>query len=88
MSVRKPKRKAKSKHLKHATQRASLLSKYPRIAFYVGILLLLTGICLLIFGIHNSAKVGLAMIALFAGGATLFFANGSLPKKTSNQVKK
>ncbi len=87
MSTRKHKRKAVVKHAnknmssKYAAKHPSLFSKYPRIFFYLGALLIVTGIYLLIIGMQNNAKVGLAMLSIFAGTATVIFANSALPKK-------
>ena len=92
MSTGKHKRKAikhskKNQISKNTAKPASLVSKYPRIFFFLGVSFILTGIYLLIIGMHNNAKFGLAMLSIFAGTATVIFANSALPKKAIKPIK-
>lgn len=81
MSAKKHKRKSTihNHHTKNPTT-ASLISRYPRLFLAVGALLILVSLLLLTIGYISDARVGLAMIALFFGGAFIFFANSVLPK--------
>ncbi|MCG6201420.1 hypothetical protein [Psychromonas antarctica] len=85
MAVKKHKRKSvkqanKNQISKRGVRHLSLIDKHPRIFFLLGTSLLLFGILLVVLGGHNNAKVGLAMLAIFIGGATAVFANLALPK--------
>jgi len=83
MSKRKNKSKARkitNKH--HSMKRSSLLFKYPRSFFFIGTAFILTGIYLFVTGMHNHAKFGLAILAIFVGTVIAIFANSALPKKT------
>ena len=83
-AVKNPK---KNKISKGSTKKIGLVSKYPRAFIYIGALFIVTGIYLLITGIQNNAKFGLAMISLFVGGMTVILANFSLPKKAVKSIK-
>lgn len=91
MSTKKHKRRT-VKHskkkiiLKNTSKHPSLISQYPRIFFFLGISFILTGIFLLIIGIHNNAKFGLAMLSIFVGIATVIFANSALPGKAIKTI--
>jgi|GEM_PF-2216870 len=85
MPVTKHKRKTvvqlKNKSSKRRAKH-SVIEKYPRTFFYFGASLIAVGIFLLLIGAHNNAKVGLAMLSIFIGGAAVMLANSALPKKT------
>ncbi|MFT6927595.1 MAG: hypothetical protein ACJAZP_003232 [Psychromonas sp.] len=86
MSTGKHKRKTvnnghKNKSLKNTNKHPSLIGRYPQLFFFIGALLILTGICLITIGILNHAKLGLAMLSIFFGITTVIFANSALPSK-------
>lgn len=86
MSTGKQKRKTvnKSKNnnsLKNANKHPSLIGRYPQVFFFIGVSLIVTGICLITIGIPNNVKLGLAMLSIFFGLTTAIFANAALPKK-------
>ncbi|HEY5716265.1 MAG TPA: hypothetical protein VIS54_07605 [Psychromonas sp.] len=85
MPAKKQKRKTvkNSKKMQHSGKKTSLVSKYPRLFFFIGVTLILFGISLLIIGIPNNAKLGLVMLSIFGGLVTVIFANAALPKKVS-----
>lgn len=88
MSKRKNKSKTKKNTNKnHSAKHPNLLFKYPRSFFFIGALFILTGIYLFITGIHNHAKFGLAILAIFVGMVIAIFANSALPKKTIKLLK-
>ncbi|HEY7865896.1 MAG TPA: hypothetical protein VIC51_07805 [Psychromonas sp.] len=86
MSAGKHKRKIgnnsnKNTILKNANKHPGLISRYPQLFLLIGVLLIITGICLITIGIPNNAKIGLAMLSIFFGITTVIFANSALPKK-------
>jgi len=83
MSAKKHKHKAvkKPKQSKLSGKHLSLVGKYPRFFFFIGVALILFGISLLVVGTLNNAKIGLVMLSIFSGLVTLIFANAALPKK-------
>ena len=92
MSARNHKRKAnkyakKNINAKNTARQLSLFSQYPRTFLFLGVALILTGIYLLITGMQNHAKFGLAMLSIFAGMVIAIFANSALPKKVTKTVK-
>ncbi|ABM02680.1 conserved hypothetical protein [Psychromonas ingrahamii 37] len=86
MSTGKHKRKTvnhsnQNKILKNANKHPGVISRYPQLFLFIGMLLIVTGICLITIGIPNNAKLGLAMLSIFFGITTAIFANSALPKK-------
>jgi hypothetical protein len=71
---------------KNPSKHPSLISKYPRFFFCLGSSFVLIGIYLLIIGIHNNAKFGLAMLSIFVGLVTAIFANSALPGKAIKAI--
>ncbi|SQD76858.1 hypothetical protein [Moritella yayanosii] len=87
MSVRKKNRKAVKHTHKHQGSKKSakqigFVSTHPRAAMFTGSSLIVIGVFLLITGMGNDAKFGLAMLSMAIGTIILFFENSALPKKT------
>lgn len=92
MPTRKHKRKAvkhskKMMTSKNSAKYSGLISQHPRVFLFLGISFILSGIYLLITGMQNNAKFGLAMLSIFAGIATAIFANSALPKKAVKPIR-
>lgn len=88
MSKRKNKNKSGTTSSKrHSVQHSSLLFKYPRSFLCISAAFILTGIYLFATGMHNHAKFGLAILAIFVGMVTAIFANSALPKKEAKLLK-
>lgn len=83
MSHNKHKRKAHKQRQRSTvkTHKISLLARYPRQFFALGVLMMMVAIALLTVGYVSHAKVGVAMLSLFFGIGLVIFANAAMPKQ-------
>ncbi|MEW6982808.1 hypothetical protein AAD001_09180 [Colwelliaceae bacterium 6471] len=80
----KPKKKYKNQSIKRSSKRINLISQYPRTFLIIGIVFIVIAGFLLVTGMQNNAKFGLALLSLIVGAITVIMANFSLAKKNVN----
>lgn len=92
MSAKKHKRKTVKQSKNHQitktpAKQSGLVSKYPRASMSFGALLILAGAILLLVGMQNDTRFGLAMLSIAVGVVVMFFANIAMPKKAVKATK-
>jgi len=79
MSMKKHKRKT-GKHLHPKTNKTTWLSRYPKVFFSIGLLLVIAGVLLLSVGYLSNEKIGLSMLSFFFGGGLLVLSKTAMLK--------